>query len=164
MLPEGVYTTGEPLGEGSRFRFVAGSGESACVYAFAASREPDTSAGPGEFYSPVLLFPPTGVSPLLNYSNSTIVLPGDDRTLVVNAAPGMEYLFVLYAKQALDIQVIMRRFKTARGTPAERLAAAAGSGFLKIRKMGYSKADAAFAVETDDSRAVAALIVAVDHR
>lgn len=164
FLPGGFYKTRRTLGEGSQFRFVAGSGESAYVYAFAVSQAPDTPAGPGEFYSPVLLFPQTGVSPLLNYNNSTIVLPGEDRTLVLGANPGMEYLFLLYAKQALDIHAIMRRFQRTGGTPSERLAAAVGSGLLKPKKMRYSEENAAFTVETNDSRALAALVVAIDHR
>ncbi|MDR0452032.1 MAG: C1 family peptidase, partial [Treponema sp.] len=164
FMPGGSYKTAEPLGEGTEFRFVAGAGESAYMYAFAATQEAATSAGAGEFYSPVLLFPPAGVSPLLNYDGSAVTLPGEDRTLVLDNVPGMEYLFLLYAKQALDIQAVMRRFENAKGTPAERLASAAGARLLNPGAAGYDEANAAFAVETGDSRAVAALIVAIDHR
>jgi hypothetical protein len=159
-LSGGVYKTADPLGEGTRFRFVTGSGESAYVYAFAATQAP--ASGGGGFFSPALLFPPAGVSPLLNYTGSTVILPGEDKSLALDAAPGMEYLFVLYAKQALDIRDIMRRFERAAGTPDERLAAAVGSRLLPGAV--YDAKNAAFTVETDDSRAVAALIVAIDHR
>jgi hypothetical protein len=93
-----------------------------------------------------------------------ITLPGEDSVLVLDDAPAMEYLFLLYAKQALDIRTIMRRFENARGTPAERLAAAIGANLLPADKVAYSEGDAAFTAETDDSRAVAALVVAIDHR
>ncbi|MDR1318179.1 MAG: C1 family peptidase [Treponema sp.] len=162
-MPGGFYKTADPLREGTEFRFVAGAGESAYLYAFAASQAPEP-AGTGEFYSPALLFPQAGVSPLLNYRDSAVTLPGEDRTLVLDAVPGMEYLFLLYAKQALDIRAIMRRFENARGTPGERLAFAVGDTLLKTGPAGYDGKNAAFAVETDDSRAVAALIVAIDHR
>ncbi|MDR2185550.1 MAG: C1 family peptidase [Treponema sp.] len=158
------YKTADPLGEGTRFRFAAASGESAYVYAFAASQAPDTAAGPGDFFSPVLLFPQAGVSPLLNYQDSAITMPGEDHVLVLDAAPGTEYLFILYAKQALDIRTIMRRFESAEGTPAERLSAAAGPNLLKADAVRYGEENAAFTAETDDSRAVAALVVAIDHR
>jgi C1A family cysteine protease len=158
------YKTADPLEEGTRFRFTVGSGENAYVYAFAASRSPDTSAGSGEFFSPVLLFPQTGVSPLLNYRDSVITIPGDDKSLVLDNAPGMEYLFILYAKQALDIRAIMRRFEGAGGTPAERLSAAVGPDLLKADSVNYGEGNAAFTAETGDSRAVAALVVAIDHR
>jgi hypothetical protein len=161
--PGGFYKTG-PLTEGTQFRIMAGSGESAYLYAFAASQAPETSAGPGEFYTPVLLFPPAGVSPLLNYNDSTVTLPGEDRALVLDAVPGMEYFCLLYAKQALDIRTIMRRFESAEGTPDQRLAAALGGSLLGAGAVQYSGKDAAFTAETDNSRAVAALIVAIDHR
>jgi C1A family cysteine protease len=157
------YRTASPLGEGTRFRFTAASGESAYVYAFAASQEPDAS-GDGGFFSPVLLFPQAGVSPLLNYQDSVVTMPGEDNALVLDAVPGMEYLFILYAKQALDIRAIMRRFENTKGTPAERLSAAVGSRLLKEDTVMYSEEQAAFTAETDDSRAVAALVVAIDHR
>jgi hypothetical protein len=59
-LPGGFYKTADPLREGTQFRFVAGAGESAYMYAFAASRPPETSAEAGDFYAPVQLFPRPG--------------------------------------------------------------------------------------------------------
>jgi hypothetical protein len=162
FMPGGFYQTVDPLGEGTRFRFAAGSGESAYVYAFAATQE-RTPDGTGEWYAPALLFPQAGVSALLNYQDSTVALPGEDKDLILDSAPGMEYLFLLYAKQALDIQAVMRRFENASGTPRERLAAAVGKNLLRSG-VRYDENDAAFAVETDDSRAVVSLIVAIDHR
>jgi hypothetical protein len=110
------------------------------------------------------MFPQAGVSSLLNYNDSAITLPGEDKTLVLDDIPGMEYLILLYAKQALDIRVIMRRFESSEGTLSERLAAAVGPGLLEKSEVGYNEKEAAFTVETDNSRAVAALVVAIDHR
>jgi hypothetical protein len=165
--PGGIYQTARPLGEGTQFRFAAASEESAYMYAFAATQEREGSgggSGAGEFYAPALLFPQAGVSPLLNYRDSVIALPGEDKTLVLDAVPGMEYLFLLYAKQALDIQTIMRRFERAEGSPRDRLAAAVGKGLLSAEDVAYDERIAAFTAETEDSRAVAALILAIDHR
>ncbi|MDR1128142.1 MAG: C1 family peptidase, partial [Treponema sp.] len=92
LMPGGFYQTAEPLGEGTRFRFAAGSGESAYVYAFAATQA-QTPGGTGEFYAPALLFPQAGVSALLNYQDSAVALPGEDKDLILDAVPGMEYLF-----------------------------------------------------------------------
>jgi C1A family cysteine protease len=162
--PLGFYKTLDALEEGTEFRFVAGSGESAYMYAFAASQPDETQEGRdgGGFYSPIQLFPQAGISPLLNYRDNTVVLPGEDRILVLDEVPGMEYLVVLYSKQNLDIRSIMRRFESARGTLHERLAVAVGSRLLAA--VSYSKEEAAFTAETADARAVAALVLAIDHR
>jgi hypothetical protein len=162
--PAGFYKTAALLREGTQFRFVAGSGESAYMYAFAATQQPGSPAGSGAFYSPVQLFPQAGVSPLLNYPDSAVALPGEDKTLVLDGVPGMEYLVLLYAKQALDMRAIMRGFESAEGTLDERLAAAVGPTLLKAGAVVYSEKEAAFTAEADDSRAVAALLLAIDHR
>jgi C1A family cysteine protease len=161
FTPGGFYRTAEPLGEGTEFRFAAGAGESAYVYAFAASQAPE-AAGSG-FYRPVQMFPQTGVLPLLNYQDSVVILPGEDRTLVLDDVPGMEFLFVIYAKQALDLQAVMRRFEDASGTPRERIAAAVGMKVLS-REVQYQEEGAAFTAETGNGQAAAVLIVAIDHR
>jgi hypothetical protein len=155
--PGGYYKTTEALTEGTQFRFVVGSRESAYVYAFAVSRP----SRDGKFYAPVLMFPQAGVSPLLNYRDSAVVLPGEDKTLALDAQAGMEFLITLYAKQALDIQAIMRRFELAEGSLSERLASAVG-GLLTA--LSYSEKEAAFTAEPDNPRSVAALVVAIEHQ
>jgi hypothetical protein len=158
----GVYRSAEVLQGGTEFRFTAGSGESAYMYAFAVSQSPDTENGAGNFYSPVLLFPQTGLSPLLNYSDSEVALPGNGKTLVLDSEPGVEYLVVLYAKQTLDIRAVMRRFENTPGAVNERLVRALGKNRL-IRAV-YGEKDAALNAETGNNRAVAALVLALDHR
>jgi C1A family cysteine protease len=158
----GIYESIGALEGGTRFRFAAGSSESAYMYAFMASRTADTEAGPGDFYSPVLLFPPVGVSPLLNYHDSVVMLPGNDKSLELDDEAGTEYLVVLYAKRTLDIRAIMRRFEESSGGLTERLAGALGRNLLT--GADYSEKDAVFSAETDRSKAVAALVLALHHR
>jgi hypothetical protein len=154
---EGYYKTAQSFTEGTQLRFVVGAGESAYVYSFAVSRP----ARDSNFYSPVLLFPQTGISPLLNYRDSAVSLPGEDKVLALDAEEGMEFLVTLYSKQPLDIQAIMRRFVSAKGTLGERMTAAAGGNLLS--SISYNSKEAAFSVTANDPRAVAALIVAVEH-
>ncbi|MDR3148020.1 MAG: C1 family peptidase [Treponema sp.] len=160
-IAPGVYRTAGAWGAGTEFRFVTGASESAYVYAFAATQAPDTGSRPGDFFSPVLLFPEAGISPLLNYSDSTVILPGNDKTLVLDSEAGLEHLVVLYAKRTLDIRSIMRRFEDSRGTVEERLAKALGADLLSE---GLRYDEGSFTGETDDSNAVAALVLALDHR
>jgi C1A family cysteine protease len=162
LSPEGYYKTAESFTEGTQFRFVVGASESAYVYSFAVSRP----ARDNNFYSPVLLFPQTGVSPLLNYRDSAVALPGEDKSLALDAEAGMEFLITLYSKQPLDIQAVMRRFASAQGTTqgtlGERLTAAVGSN--PLLSISHNAQEAAFTATTDNSRAVAALIVAIEHK
>jgi hypothetical protein len=156
LSPEGVYRTVESYTQGDLFSFIIGARESAYVYAFSFSQP----SGESKFFSPVLLFPQTGVSPLLNYSDSTVSLPGDGMAFALDA-PGTEFLAVLYSKQALDIQSIMRRFESVEGSIAMRLSAAVGNS-LHL-SFPYNQDEAAFTATPDDPRAVTALIIAIDH-
>jgi C1A family cysteine protease len=154
---EGYFKTAQAFAEGTQFRFVVGAGESAYVYSFAVSKP----AHDNNFYSPVLMFPQIGISPLLNYRDSAVILPAEDKTIVLDAEAGMEYLVTLYSKQPLDIQTVMRRFVSAKGSLRERLSTAVDGNLLL--SMSYNK-EASFTAVTDDSRAVAALIVAIEHQ
>jgi hypothetical protein len=155
--PEGVYRTVQTYTEGDRFSFIIGARESAYVYAFAFSQP----SGESGYFSPVLLFPSTGVSALLNYSDSTVYLPGEDTAFAFDEKSGTEFLAVLYSKQALDIHNIMRRFEAVEGSIGMRLSAAVGNDlYLSFL---HNESEAAFTAAPDDQRAVTALIIAIDH-
>jgi hypothetical protein len=108
------------------------------------------------------MFPQAGISPLLNYRDSAVVLPGEDKSLALDAEASMEYLITLYSKQPLDIQTIMRRFASTKGTLGERLTAAAGNS--PLLSPSYNAKEAAFTAESNDPRAVTALVVAIEHK
>jgi len=152
----GYYTAAETYTAGTRVSFTVGTRENAYVYSFTVSQP----AGGDLFYAPVLLFPQTGVSALLNYSNSELLLPGENKTVALDTA-GTEYLITLYAKQALDIQNIMRIFASTNGSIIKRLANAVGDGFTT--DLIYNENEAAFTAAPDNPRSVAALIVAINH-
>jgi hypothetical protein len=157
VFSDGVYRTVDAYSEGTEFRIIAGARESAYVYAFTVS-----SAGDNSFFASALLFPRTGFSPLLNYRESEVIIPGEDRSFVLDANVGTEYFVILHAKQALNMQSVMQRFESAQGSLENRLAAAVGSSFLTVPS--YYEKEAFFSAEPDDSRAVAALVIAVEHR
>jgi hypothetical protein len=157
LTSSNYYKATETFTDGTQVRFLVGARESAYVYSFMVSRPTDHS----NFYSPVLLFPQRGVSSLLNYSDSMIVIPGENRTLTLNAQ-GTSYLITLYSKRALDIQNIIRVFESSQGTINKRLAAAVGDGYTTM--LFLNENEAAFTAVPDDPNAVAALIVAIENK
>jgi hypothetical protein len=158
----GFYRSASVPEAGTAYRFTAGSGEIAYMYAFTASRAPDPAGGPGGFYSPVLLFPQAGLSPLLN-SGDEVRIPAGEKPLVLDSEAGAACLVLLYAKQPLDIRGLMRRFENAAGNDAAgRLAQALGKDLLSDG-VDFDEKDALFTAETDNSRAVAALVLVLEH-
>jgi len=154
LTQSNYYKATETITEGTEISFTVGARESAYVYSFSVSQP----IGHDNFYSPVILFPQTGISPLLNYSDSIITLPGENRTITINES-GTKYIITLYAKQSLDIQNIIRVFLSTQGTINKRLSAAIGDGYTT--ELFYNENEAAFTATPDDPRTVAALIVAI---
>ena len=154
---DGYYITAETLKGGTELRFAVGARESAYVYTFTVSK----SSHNNTYFSPVLMFPQAGVSPLLNFSDSIVVLPGGNKSFVLDTDAGIEFLITLYSKQPLDIQTVMRRFSYAKGSFNERLLRAVGDNILTT--LAYSEKEPAFTAEPDDSRSIAVLVIAIEH-
>ena len=155
LTENNYYTATETITVGTNISFTVGARESAYVYTFTVVQ----GAGANNFFSPVLLFPQTGVSALLNYSSSIVSLPGENKSISVNTY-GTKYLITLYAKQPLDIHNILRTFASAQGTLNKRLSAAIGDGYTTA--LIFNENEAAFTAAPDDPRTVAALIIALE--
>ena len=109
---QGFYKTEFSYLSGTEFRFLMTNHYPAYVYAFSAdSFSKDT----------VRIFPLYGVSPVLDYSNCTIIWPGEYKWIKMDDIVGIDYLVVLYAKEALDIDAIQNRFANAKGNFQERV-------------------------------------------
>ncbi|GHT81181.1 hypothetical protein FACS1894130_12870 [Spirochaetia bacterium] len=85
---------------------------------------------------------------------------------MLDGSSGTEYLILLYAKEALNARDITRRFESAKGTVSERLATATEGRLLSAgpAQAPTPAGTAAFALESKDSKAIAALIVAIEHK
>jgi hypothetical protein len=154
----GLYRAAEVFSGETNCRFVIGTLESAYVYAFTVFKPEDDN----RFFSPVLLFPQTGISSLL--TRNDVVLPAEDRTFTMNTQNGREYVILLYSKQALDIQNVMRRFESANGN-------ADGSVYKRLisavdnltTDLAFVNDEAAFSLMTDTAKTTAAMIVEIQH-
>ena len=157
LTPQGFYRTVETFSAGTQYRFIVGARESAYVYTFSVTQPSNSN----RISSPTLLFPQLRVSPLLNYSDSMVILPGEDMTLSLDTGAGTKYIITLYSKQALDILSIMHRFETAQGSINKRLVEAIDDITTDLL---FNENEAVFSVTLDNLRTVAALIVAIEHR
>ena len=154
LTQNNYYSATETFTEGTQISLSVGARESAYVYSFTVSQ----GIGENIFFSPVLLFPQTGVSALLNYSDSMIAIPGENRSITLGT--GTKYLITLHSKQALDIQNIMRTFTVTHGTLNKRLSAAIGDGYTT--ELEFNNNEAAFTASPDNPRTVAALVIAIE--
>ena len=151
---QGFYRTRSSHPSGTEFRFLMTNKYPAYVYAFSAdSNTPGTER----------IFPLGGVSPVMDYSDSTIVWPGEYDWIRLDNTAGTDYLVVLYSKEALDIGAIERRFAAERGAFPERVARAVGTNFISYSEVQYNNDTMEFSAFSTNPRAVFGLLLAIDH-
>jgi hypothetical protein len=78
-----------------------GNNSPAYVYAFAS----DSAAG-----ATTRIFPPEGISPVLDYRENTVAFPGEYSWIELDKVSGTDYLVVLFAKRELDIDAVAIAF------------------------------------------------------
>ena len=152
---QGFYKTNSSYPSGTEFLFLMTNRHRAYVYAF---------AGDSSTTGTTRIFPLRGVSPVLDYPDSTIAWPGEYDWIRLDDTTGTDYLIVLYSKQALDIEAIERRFTAERGTFPERVARAVGTNFIPYANVQYNSSTIEFSAESYNPRSVFGLLLAIDHR
>jgi len=152
---QGFYRTSSPYPSGTDFRFLMTNKYPAYVYAFSAD---DSTPGTER------IFPLRGVSPVMDYSESTVAWPGEFDWIRLNDVAGTDYLVVLYSKQALDIQAIERRFAGEKGTLPQRAARAVGPDFIPYGNVEYKNDAMEFSAQSSNPKAVFGLLLVIDHQ
>jgi hypothetical protein len=151
---QGFYKTNLSYSSRTNFRFLMTNRHPAYVYAFSA----DNSTTGTE-----RIFPMKGISPVLDYYESTIAWPSEHHWIELNDVTGTDYLVVLYSKQALDIDAIEARFVNERGTFPQRAARAVGSDFTPYNQVQYKSDAIAFSADSKNPAAVVGLLLAIEH-
>jgi len=152
---QGFYRTRTSYPSGTDFRYLMTNKYPAYVYSFAGdSSTPDTDR----------IFPLRGVSPVLDYTDSTIAWPGEFDWIRLNDVVGTDYLVVLFAKESLDIDAIQGRFARERGTFPERVARAVGVNFIPYGEAQYNGSTMRFSAVSANPKAVFGLLLAIEHR
>jgi len=151
---QGFYKTNTSYPSGTDFRFLMTNRHPAYVYAF---------AGDSGTTNTTRIFPLRGVSPVLDYTDSTVAWPGENDWIRLDDTTGTDYLVVLYSKEALDIEAIERRFAGERGAFPERVARAVGTNFIPYRDVQYNSTTIEFTAESYNPKSVFALLLAIDH-
>jgi len=154
---DGFYKTVNGYSSGTEFRYLLGNGKPAYVYAFASDSGSKITTR---------IFPPEGqnISPVLDYSENIVPLPGEKLWIKLDQQVGTDYLVVLYAKEALDIDNIRRRFAEASGTFPERVAAAVGENYIPANKTKYETNEIRFSAASPNPKAVFGLLLAINHK
>jgi hypothetical protein len=150
----GFYRTARAYPSGTRFRYITGNNSPAYVYAFAS----DSSTG-----ATTRIFPPEGISPVLDYRENAVAFPGEHSWIELDNVTGLDYLVVLFAKRELDIDALRGRFEREGGGFPGRVAQAVGPDYIPPAGVRYDSKRLAFSTVMPDNRAVLGLLLAIEH-
>jgi len=154
---DGYYQTVSSYSSGTEFRYLLGNGKPAYVYAFASDSNSKTTTR---------IFPPEGknISPVLDYRENIVALPGEFSWIKLDQNVGTDYLVVLHAKEALDIDNIRSKFAQESGSFPERVAKAVGSNYIPADKAKFESNEIRFSAGSPNPKAVFGILLAIDHR
>lgn len=148
------YEVQEPVTLGDRLRFYVKNGEPSYVYVL----------GTGSVKTEVAaLFPGEGQSPLLNYSDNELPLPGEDLYFGADSTVGTDYLILIYTKEALNLQEVLERFNTSTESIQEKIKNEFGDRLIPLEKLKYSKEAIQFEAFGTSNSEVMALVISFNH-
>jgi hypothetical protein len=152
----GYYRTAGSYPAGTEFRLLLQNDYPAYVYVFASDSVSGTSSG---------IFPPPEVSPVLDYSENSILLPGERQWIRMDESAGTDYVAILFSKRPLNINAVRRRFEQSPETPfPERTARAVGNDFIPYDRAEYDRGEIRFAAQSADTGSVLGLLLEIEHR
>jgi len=153
----GYYQTNSSYSSGASFRYILSNGKPAYVYAFSGDSGSNNTNR---------IFPPEkeNISPILDYSENIVAFPGEFTWIQLDERIGTDYLVVLFAKEALDIDNIRKRFESASGSFPARVSAAVGSNLIPVSKAKYEANEMRFSAQSANPKAILGLLLAIDHR
>lgn len=147
-----TYKVPRTYPSGTRYRIMLSNHEPAYVYVLGA----DLTG------QPELLFPPTSkVSPALVYASNDIAIPDEQWYIETDNTVGTDYLCVLYAQSALNIDDIIARIARMQGAFPQKIASVLGTDCVADSDISYGSSAITFS--TTSSRKVVPVIVEIPH-
>jgi hypothetical protein len=148
------YKMNQAYKSGTRFRLYISNNEPAFVYAFGSDLT-------GNMYQ---VFPhKPNISPALNYKKNDVAIPDEDHFIEMDNTTGTDFLCVLYSKDPLQFDEILRKMEQATGTFYEKVRNTLSGTLIEKSKITYnSQTTIGFNAKSADKTAVA-LFLEIAH-
>lgn len=105
------YKLDKTMYSGSRYRMHLANKGQAYVYVFATD----------EYNNVSLLFPSSGTSAILPYTENNVALPSERHWIQLDNTVGTDFVYVLYCKESIDFTQVKRELMKPSSNPRERL-------------------------------------------
>ena len=153
--PLTLYRTAQPYNSGTRFRIYISNNEPAYVYSFSTDLSNEvTKIFPNE----------ESISAALTNKKNAVAIPDEDHFIEFDNKPGKDYLCVLYAKNAMPINEILKKIKEEQqGSFSERIFKVIGTEMLEPKNIKFSPNEIGFS-GFSLGKSVVAMLVELEHK
>lgn len=138
---------------GTRYRVYISNNEPAFVYVIASDLTNSVSK----------VFPPTdNISPALVYKSNNIALPDEKWYMEMDNTVGIDYLCVLYSKETLDINNIIKQIQSSNGNFYRRIYSVLGNKIAKTSEISLTSGSISFTAQT--SGIIVPVVLEIIHK
>lgn len=124
----------------TRYRVYISNNEPAYVYMIGSDLRDNTSR----------LFPPAdNISAALTYKSNHVAIPDETYYLEMDDVRGKDYLCVLYSKEAIDINAVIGKMKTAGGGFRDKVMSVVSDKTANKADVSYASGTMTFKAETE---------------
>lgn len=149
----GVYNIADEYISGTRYRIYISNNEPAYVYVIGSDLENNVSK----------VFPPTdNISAALTYKSNHIAIPDETYYVEMDNTTGKDYMCVLYSKDALNINDIISKIKSANGSFSEKVKVSISGLTAAASDISYAENRISFKAKTE--KTVVPIIVEIKHK
>lgn len=148
------YRTLVPYASGTRFRIYISNNEPAYVYAISTDLSNEITK----------IFPYVeGISAALTDKKTEVAIPDEEHFIEFDYKPGRDWLCVLYSKDEMNIDDVVKKISEQKGNFSERVYKALSDKIAESKATTYSKDNIAFTGFTN-GKSIVPLIVMMEHK
>lgn len=148
-----VYEMDQAYTSGTLFRLYISNNEPAYVYAFGSDLSKKNFA----------IFPHAkNISPYLGYKENNVAIPDEEHYVRMDDTQGKDFFCVLYSKDPIDIDQVMKKMEVAPGNFKERLFKVLENQLVKPDQIQYENSQIAFKGSSAKA-SIVPVIVEIEH-
>lgn len=152
--PLTLYKTAKPYASGTRFRIYISNNEPAFVYAISTDLSNEITK----------IFPyADGISAALTDKKNEVPIPDEDHYIEFDDKPGQDLLCVLYSREALNLNDLVKQIGSAQGSFSERIFKVIGDKMVDPKGITFSNDKIAFKGYSK-GKSIVPLMVEMEHQ
>ena len=152
--PLTFYQTSQPYTSGTRFRIYISNNEPAYVYAISTDLSNEITK----------IFPyEDGISAALTDKRNDVAIPDEDHFIEFDNKAGKDFLCVLYSKNELNINDIIKKVATQTGTFSERVFKIIGDKMVDPKDISFANDKISFSAFSKE-KTIVPMIVELEHK